>query len=308
MSTITVKALYRYPVKSMRGEPITSSLVDTNGLLGDRALAILDKERGVLASGKNPQRWGQLLGYAARYEAEPEPGQDLPAVLITGPDGTEYHSGDPDVDARLSEALGLPVALVDAGQLDGAKGYELVWTDIEGAAPDEWKEKTAIGEQDGETLGHLEFGQLAPSRFFDVSVLHFVTTSALAHVRALSPSSTFDVRRYRPNVVVETDEEGIVENEWVNQVVTNGTTRVGVTMPAVRCVMTTLAQDELPVDRSTLRTITKHNRLEIGGGIGAWACFGVYGDVTADGSFAVGDELQVVTAEEGEITAFEAPA
>ncbi|MBN9100623.1 MAG: MOSC domain-containing protein [Pseudonocardia sp.] len=60
----------------------------------------------------------------------------------------------------------------------------------------------------------------------------------------------------------------------------------------MRCVMTTLAQSDLPADVDTLRTIAKHNRLEIPG-MGVWACAGVYADVTAGGSVSVGDAYVV---------------
>ena len=63
----------------------------------------------------------------------------------------------------------------------------------------------------------------------------------------------------------------------------------------MRCIMTTLAQGELPRDNGTLRTVTRHNRIEIPG-LGTWSCVGVYAAVTSPGRVAVGDEVVVAPA------------
>ena len=44
-----VHALWRYPVKSMQGEPLDTSLVTDNGLLGDRAFWLYDEASGKVA-------------------------------------------------------------------------------------------------------------------------------------------------------------------------------------------------------------------------------------------------------------------
>jgi hypothetical protein len=56
----------------------------------------------------------------------------------------------------------------------------------------------------------------------------------------------------------------------------------------IRCVMTTLAQDELPKDTDVLRTLTRHNRVLVdGAGLFPWA--GVYAVVEAPGTLRTGD-------------------
>jgi uncharacterized protein YcbX len=102
------------------------------------------------------------------------------------------------------------------------------------------------------------------------------------------------VRRYRPNVLLDVDGEGFVENDWVGQRVALGADgpTLGVQLPTMRCVMTTLAQEELPRDRSTLKAIAAHNRVEIAG-FGTWACAGAYCDVQAGGRVRIGDEVRV---------------
>ena len=101
------------------------------------------------------------------------------------------------------------------------------------------------------------------------------------------------MRRYRPNIVLGADGEGFVENGWLGRaVVFDGGASVTVSIPTMRCVMTTLAQGDLPRDPDTLRTIAKHNRVEIPG-MGTWACAGVYADVTSPGELAVGGSFEL---------------
>jgi uncharacterized protein YcbX len=67
-----------------------------------------------------------------------------------------------------------------------------------------------------------------------------------------------------------------------------GEAGIDVAMPTMRCVMTTLAQGDLPEDRDTLRTIARLNRRTIEG-LGRWACAGVYAGVARAGTVRRGD-------------------
>jgi uncharacterized protein len=108
-----VAQAWRYPVKSMRGEQIRVSWVDSRGLLGDRVWAVLDGD-GKLGSGKNTHRFKRITGLldlAARYPAEPGPAGIGPPT-VTGPDGTEYPVAAGAADAFLRQFTGLPHAQV----------------------------------------------------------------------------------------------------------------------------------------------------------------------------------------------------
>ena len=63
-----------------------------------------------------------------------------------------------------------------------------------------------------------------------------------------------------------------------------------VTDPSPRCVMTTVAQGDLPRDLEVLRTLARHNRIETPG-LGNFACLGIYAEVVRPGRVAVGDPL-----------------
>jgi len=65
----------------------------------------------------------------------------------------------------------------------------------------------------------------------------------------------------RESVIVDTKEGGFVENDWIGHELAIGdAVRLSVALPDPRCVMTTLAQDELPKDTDVLRTLTRHDR------------------------------------------------
>ncbi|WP_127784383.1 MOSC domain-containing protein [Rhodococcus sp. X156] len=288
--TTTVASLHRFPVKSMLGEDLDSCVIGDRGVVGDRAYALLDTEDGTVASGKNPRKWAALLQMRARFVAEPHSGEVPPPVEITFADGSVLRSDDPGVDEALSAAVGRPVRLVC--EHPGDARFEEVWPDIDGLAPPEVIASTASGtEPTGETVSTMPLGMLAPGTFYDLALLHVLSTATLQRLAELNPEADFDVRRYRPNLVLDGGAPGFVEDGWVGQTVAIGErARIGVTMLTMRCVMTTLAQHDLPADPATLRTIAKHHRKEIPG-LGVWACAGVYAGVEQGGVVRVGDEV-----------------
>lgn len=290
-----VRGLYRYPVKSMRGEVLDEAVVGSAGVLGDRAYALIDQADGKIASAKNPRKWAGLLGFAARFVDEPTAAGPPPPVVITGPDGA-VRSDDPDIDTWLSKSLGRDVRLATATPHTTGLEFKEVWPDIAGLAPEEFVDQTAIGrEEDGDVVSAIPAGLFAPpGTFFDLSTVHLLTTATLARLAELDPEATFDVRRYRPNVLLEAEGEGFVEDAWVGRKVVLGDdgAALGVQLPTMRCVMTTLAQEELPRDRRTLKAIAAHNRVEIAG-FGTWACAGVYCEVQNGGRVRVGDDVRV---------------
>jgi uncharacterized protein YcbX len=295
-----VEGLYRFPVKSMRGEALAEAELGASGVVGDRAYALLDETDGRIASAKSPRKWGGLLGFRATFVDEPQPDADPPPVAVEFPDGTVVRSDDPDVHALLSKALGRPVRLIaSAGAETAGLQFEEVWPDIEGLAPEEFVASTAVGREEGsgEVLSAIPAGMFAPpGTFFDLSVIHLLTTATLDALRAQAPDATFDVRRYRPNVLLAVDagDDGFVENAWVGRSVALGGdgAALSVSLPTMRCVMTTLPQEDLPRDRGTLRAIAGHNRVEIAG-FGTWACAGAYCGVTSGGRVRVGDAYSI---------------
>jgi uncharacterized protein YcbX len=279
----TVAALFRYPVKSMLGERLGSAAFTERGVEGDRAWAVLDRSDGRIANGKHPRKWGRLLECAATYVDGPGS-----PVAITFPDGTTIRS-DGAIDAALATYLGRDVTLVDRaeeGQL-----YEGLWFRMEGYPLDLLESMSGGREEEGQILTDMPLSFLSPpGTLFDATTLHVLTTSTLRHLAELAPEADFDVRRYRPNVLVDDVGDGFVENGWVGSTLTMGGAAARVDMPTMRCTMTTVARDGMAQDRSQLQAIARHNRVEIDG-MGTWACAGVYATITGEGRVAVGDPV-----------------
>src|SRR5262249_3681133 len=155
----SVVSLWRYPVKSMMGEELNAADVAERGLLGDRAYALIDRADGKVASAKNPRKWPGLFDFRAAFASPPRPGETLPPVWLTLPDGTLISSEQSDRDERLSRVLGRQVMLDT--RAPEAPSLEEYWPDIDGLAHRE----TVTDES---TLART---------FFDLSVLHLLTTA-----------------------------------------------------------------------------------------------------------------------------------
>jgi MOSC domain-containing protein len=288
----TVAELWRYPVKSMQGERVDAATVGDTGLAGDRRYAVVDVATGKVGSAKHPRLWGALLQCQARG-IEPSPGASLPSVAITLPDGRETGSDDPDVDEHLSEVFDRPVQLTTVAP--EGNSYLAVWPPIDGVMPDDFRRQSEVeGDEAEGAVTDLSLAlAAAPGTFFDVSALHLVTTATLERLAELAPGSRFAVQRYRPNIVVDSDCVAFAENEWSGAGIRIGETLLASALiPTMRCIMTTLAQGDLPRDNDVLRTVSQHNRIEIPG-LGTWSCVGAYAAVTTPGRVQVGDEIVV---------------
>jgi uncharacterized protein YcbX len=246
----SIVSLWRYPVKSMMGEELNATEVTQGGLLGDRAYALVDASDRKVASAKNPRKWPTLFDFRAVLADVPRLGVKMPPVRLALPDGTITNSEQPDVHQILSEAVKRKVTLSTLPDLSAATAEEY-WPDIEGL--DHRKTVTDF--------------DLPAGTFFDCAVVHLVTTATLDRLRMLYPQGRFEVRRFRPNIVVETGtgENDFVENAWIGQTLAIGdAVRLSITGPCARCVMTTLHQGDLPRDAGILRTAAQYNRASIG--------------------------------------------
>src|SRR6478752_5206304 len=119
-----VRDLWRYPVKSMRGEPLRVAQVNERGIDYDRGCALLDLETGKIASAKRPRMWGRLLQCRARVVSVQG------AVSIVLPDGQELLASQDDIDAQLSALTGRSVRL--ARTPPTAPEIERYWPNIDG--------------------------------------------------------------------------------------------------------------------------------------------------------------------------------
>jgi uncharacterized protein YcbX len=282
-----VAALWRFPVKSMRGERVDTSEVAEGGVVGDRAYALIEVETGKVVSAKNPKLGPAMFGCRAEFAESPRAGEEPPPVRITLPDGTSLTSDAPDVDATLSGFLGRDVKLAHAAPEDFT--IDQYHPDIEGLDPEGHRDVVTESKLGSAFFTEAGLPSAVPvGAFVDLFPVSVLTTSTLGQLNELRPESRFDERRFRMNVILGTREKGFVENDWLGRGLEIGDdVRLAVSIPDPRCVMTTLAQDELPKDTEILRTLARQNKIDVAGGL--YPCAGVYATVEAPGTMQAGD-------------------
>ena len=273
----TVKALWRFPVKSMLGEQLNELDITSRGTIGDRAWALRDLENKRVASAK---KFPKLLTLRAQYEGKPARG-NLPPIKITLPDGRSIHAADANASELISEAVGHRFQL----EPQPRPGGERAGIDTKTIFGDVPFEKVFPGMPADKAPDYFN---LAAGTFFDSAMFHVISTGTLAYMSGLSGGkSDFDYRRFRPNLLVDTggDAGGFVEDEWVKGVLEVGEgIRITSIQPALRCVMTTLQQQDLPRDLQILRqTVQKHQ-----------ANLGAFAAIEGEGRVKLGDDVFLV--------------
>ena len=248
----TVAGAWRFPVKSLQGEAVDALVFDATGAVDDRTWGIVDQATGKLLTAK---RWGVLLEASARLEA----GGD---VVVTLPDGREHAAGDPGTDEALSAWLDRDVRL--SRPPDGASPFELTMdpTDDESEV---WEFATP------------------PASFVDLAAAHLLTDASLADARRTYPEGEWDVRRFRPSLLIraEATAEGFEEDAWVGHEVACGDVVFEPFMPTPRCAMPTRAQPGLARDTAISRSLTDHHANSLG----------VYAQVVRGGCVRIGDKV-----------------
>ncbi|MGZ6877156.1 MAG: MOSC domain-containing protein [Nocardioidaceae bacterium] len=228
--------VWRYPVKSLQGEPLDGVRVEEDGLLGDRRWGIRDQRTGrILTARRRPE----LLAAAGAYDGD--------APMITLPDGRTAVGPGKSTDDLLSDWLAGPVSLVaSAGGDAGRAEY--------------------FGDPTDDTSRAIEWTMPA-GRYVDTAPVLLLTTASLRTAAALHPNGVWDSRRFRPNVLIDVDGEDWVEDQWIDQPLQVGTVTLVPTQPCIRCTMVTRPQPGLAADVDVFRTLARHHR----GLFGVWS-------------------------------------
>src|SRR3712207_4428078 len=125
--------LWRFPVKSMRGERLEQAEFTDHGLVGDRAYALIDVETGKVVSAQSVRLFPDLFACQAAFVEPPRSDGELPPVRITLSDGTSVTSDSGDVDRVLSAYFRRDVTLARAAPDDFT--IDQYHPDIEDADP-----------------------------------------------------------------------------------------------------------------------------------------------------------------------------
>jgi len=249
----TVRSVHRYPVKSMQGETPGSITLETGNVAGDRQWAVADRATGLLLSAK---RHGALLEASART-------LDGGEVVVRLPSGSDVRAGDPEADAALSRWLEREVELRRPG--GPTAGYESL-----SDAMDESSEVVVFRGPD--------------HHFADFAEVHLLTEASLRAARGLYGGGDWDVRRFRPTVLLAGEGDDFAEDSWVGSVVELGEAAVQVFMPTVRCSLPPRAQPGLPRDMAISRTLRDHHNFSLG----------VYGVIVHAGTVHAGESVTVI--------------
>lgn len=251
----------------MMGEELNACDITEKGVFGDRMYGVVDSETGKLANAKNPKKWPTMFQHRSAYVTPPSLDDGLPPVRIELPSGEHVHSDDSFLHDRLSESFNRKVTLQSPSQ---AAAH------FEGYVPEEVEELADRG---------TVFTRQSPKEtFFDIAHIHIITTNTIDTLSKLLPDSRIEPRRFRPNMIIEVpDKEGFVEQTWIDKTLHIGDVRLKVIQPTKRCVMTTLAQGDLPNDINVLKTIVREND----------GHFGVYAEIERPGQVRVGDEINI---------------
>jgi uncharacterized protein YcbX len=210
----------------------------------------------------------ELFEFHATFSEPARAAVPVRPVRITLPDGTTVTSDQGDLNQCPSQALNHAVTLRTAQR--GAVTAEEYWPDMAG-----------LDHRDTVTDFTLPEGT-----FFDMAMVHLLTTATLERLQELYPQGRFNVRRFRPNIVVQlaSVEKSFAENVWVGHTLAIGTAvRLHIAAPCGRCVMTTLAQGDLVCDPGILRTVAQHNQVNAG----------VYAAVVRGGTIRCGDSVRM---------------
>jgi uncharacterized protein YcbX len=211
-------------------------------------------------------------------------------VVVDRDSGTRIANkrGPTDPRLRACRAELLPAGVVRVTRPDGARatGEEV------GPALSELLERRVRLEPSGDRSG----GALgAPGAHQDFAPVHLITTRTLAHLRDLRPDIAWDLRRFRPNLLLDDGDEpgAFTEDALIGSALTGPAgVRMTVGLPTPRCVVPTRAHQELPADPRVLRTLATEHRIGLGA-FGNQPCAGAYAEVDRPGTLAVGEVLAV---------------
>ncbi|MBM4256996.1 MAG: MOSC domain-containing protein [Deltaproteobacteria bacterium] len=279
----TIQSLWRYPVKSMLGEQISSTAIGQLGIPGDRGYAIRDEKAGEIRGAKNIP---QLFQFSARYLATPSD-THIPLAEITLPHHTTVRTDDPTLNTQLSQALGREVTLWPRQPKDNLDHYRRAPGGLGDLRP-------LFGLEEGEPLPSFEgipeeiFQYVAPlGTYFDAYPVHLLTTASLQGLSVHYPEGQFSPQRFRPNIVIATDDNRTpdLEASWKGKRLKIGPVEIAVNVPTIRCVMTTLQQGHLPKDPRILRTVVQKNAQHVGS----------YATIHRAGEIRVGDSVDLLS-------------
>jgi hypothetical protein len=250
--SLRIAELWRFPVKSLLGERLPRLSLVGDGVDGDRLWGILDRGDGRILTARREPR---LLFAASRIGTD-----DVP--LITLPGGRMLMGPGPATDDALSAWLGKAVTLVSAIECDASRAEYFADATDDNSRAIEWT--------------------MPQGRFVDAYPVLVMSTAGLRSGAAAYPAGAWDVRRFRPNILIELEGEGWLEDTWAERGLRVGTAQLVPRRRCIRCTMVNRAQPGLERDVNIYKTLNRTH----GGDAGMWA------QVVRPGTVSEGDVVE----------------
>ena len=277
MDNASILNIYRYPVKSMMGEALSEADIGEAGITGDRGWAVRDEKRGGIRGAK---KIPQLMTLTAQSGST--------APLITAPDGESASASSEGINGWLSDKLNHPVTLWPLPPADQLSHYRRGAPDTEDF---EQELRAVFGRLPEEPLPDLTgFEELLefespPGTYFDAFPISITSQQSLATMNQLDGGSKFDVRRFRPNLLVDIPDTDhpFPEQAWVGRMLSIGSVKLKIDMTCPRCSMTTHGFDDLPRDTEIMRKLVANSEGNLG----------IYASVVTPGAVKPGDRIDI---------------
>lgn len=258
-----VTGLHLYPVKSLGGAPVESAVVEPWGLAGDRRWALVD-DAGEPVTARECHALLRLTATVVDDETiRVTDRADGASILVDTPLGL---GPVPVAFSRLAFAAPADADVSDWVTARVGRPVRLVWLEDPTARPI----SGARGGMQGESLSLADAGPLLLASEASLAQLDaWVAADAdqpdvpdldpadLSDASVVEPPAGLDMRRFRPNLVIDGDEP-FAEDTWPTVQV--GDVRFRTTMVCDRCVMTTLDPDTLAGGKEPIRTLARHRR------------------------------------------------
>ena len=264
----------------MMGEALSEADIGEAGITGDRGWAVRDEKRGGIRGAK---KIPQLMTLTAQSGST--------APLITTPDGESASASSEGINGWLSDKLNHPVTLWPLLPADQLNHYRRGAPDTEDF---EQELRAVFGRLPEEPLPDLTgFEELLefespPGTYFDAFPISITSQQSLATMNQLDGGSKFDVRRFRPNLLVDIPDTDhpFPEQAWVGRMLSIGSVKLKIEMTCPRCSMTTHGFDDLPRDTEIMRKLVANSEGNLG----------IYASVVTPGAVKPGDRIDIAQA------------
>lgn len=273
-----IGGLFRYPVKSLRGEALNDAHLNASGVAGDRLWAFRDVVRDEITSAKRSPLLLQIAATLLDDSASPRAKLSLPT-------GETIHTDAPDCSAIISNYTGRRLSLSALRPASDKAHYARSKTVPANAASDAREVLGLLADEPFPDFSKMPreamLNATLPGTYFDAAAIHIILASELKQFHNSLPSAGVDVMRFRPNIVLNDLENPLSADDLVGVRIKLGTAVVIGDALTPRCSMTTHTQGALPKAPEIMRSLVRDWKHK----------FGLYASVIQDGQIRMGDPV-----------------